>query len=199
VNRSAKKRHWVTTFLAVWMFADALWLLTWAAYDLYTLWSFYHRPHLWPPPVAPRSQQGFWIAAIFFNFESLLKLFPVPHVLLGMYQIAWFRTAMFRLLGPSWQTSHVLNSSINFAVLGLAIAMGYGLLRMREWARWCYCGFCLLWLWLFFPFVSVLFIFRMVYGLIIPVALLVFLFRNGLADKPARSSSPTTGNRAPVS
>ena len=34
---STRKRHWVTTLLAVWMFADATLMLLWTMYLLYGL------------------------------------------------------------------------------------------------------------------------------------------------------------------
>lgn len=86
----AKKRHWFTTLLAIWMFADALWLLIWETNELYMLWGFYHRPHTWPPPVSPTPHAGLWLAAIFYNFELLLRFFPVPHLLIVVRQTALF-------------------------------------------------------------------------------------------------------------
>jgi hypothetical protein len=186
-SAGAKRRHWVTTLLAVWMFADALWLLLREANHLYTLWEFHHRPHVWPPAVSPRPNAGFWLTAIYFNFERLLRLFPVPHLLLVVRQ-----TALFRMLDPGSTNSNALDSAMNLALFGIALAMGYGLLRMREWARWNYAALCVLSLLLFQPW-GFLFFFLMIANVAIPIALLVFLFRHGLAAKPRMISAPVAG------
>lgn len=36
------KRHWVATFLAGWMVADALLMLLWEAEQRYTVWQLHH-------------------------------------------------------------------------------------------------------------------------------------------------------------
>lgn len=187
---TAKRRHWFTTFLAVWMFADALWLLLWETNQLYTSWEFHHRPHTWPPTVPPKSPAGFWLTAIFFNFDLLLRLFPVPHLLFVVRQTALFRSV-------DWRNLNALNSSMNIALFCMALAIGYGLLRMREWARWSYAALCVFTL-LLFPPRGLFFFFLLITNFAIPVALLVFLFRHGLAAKPRTVSVSGQGDRFPT-
>jgi hypothetical protein len=192
----AKRRHWLTTLLAVWMFADALPLLVWDVGDLVMQWRFSHSPHVWPRPVSPNPRAGFLLSAIFYNFMILLGLFPAPHLLMVVRE-----TALFRMLHPGGNLN-ALNSSINIALFGMALAMGYGLLRMREWARWCYAALCVFCLLLFFPQKGLFFYVFIITNVAIPVALLVFLFRHGLAAKPRTvpaSAGENQGDSVPTS
>lgn len=182
----AERRHWLTTLLAVWMFADALWLLVWDVLTFVEQWRFSHSPHAWPRSVPPTPRAGFLLSAIFFNFMILLGLFPVPHLLMAVRE-----TALFRILEPG-SSNFVLYSSINIALFGMALAMGYGLLRMREWARWCCAALCIFCLLLYFPQKGLFFYVLIVTKVAIPVALLVFLVRHGLAAKP-RTHPPSAG------
>ena len=72
--------------------------------------------------------------AIQYNFRLLLSLLPAPHLLQGLRQLPWVR----RQLGMDL---HHVAIWFDLAVAGIAVALGYGLLRMREWARWIMRGY----------------------------------------------------------
>jgi len=178
------RRHWVTALLVVWMFADAAQMLFWTMSQLYTLWEFHHRPPS-QPLGRPGMHAGMWVVAIWYNFRLLLSLLPSPHFLQVLHQIPWVR----RRLGMDL---HPVTLWFDLAVAGMTVALGYGLLRMREWARWCYAGVCV------FAIVSLggvqfgLFLWplNLMGGFILPIALLIFLFRRGLSAAP-RGGSPS--------
>jgi hypothetical protein len=185
--KNTRRRHWVTTLLAVWMFADAALMLLWTINLLYGLWDYHHRPHNLPLVPAPRQPAGMtprlWFLAIWENFRILLSFLPAPHLLLGLLQIPWVRHHVY------WAYLNTLNIWFSLAVVGIAVALGYGLLRMREWARWSYAGLCVL---------AIVFLGGYQFGLfwpltilcafIMPIALLVFLFRRGLSVPPRGGS-----------
>ncbi|HKF21984.1 MAG TPA: hypothetical protein VKE93_10465 [Candidatus Angelobacter sp.] len=183
------KRHWVTTLLAVWMFADAALMLLWTIYELYLFWDFQLRPPNQPLVPAPRHNAGMsaglLVLAIWYNFRLLLSLLPAPHLLQGWLAMPWARRHF-------WMHSYLVSIWFDLAVSGIAVALGYGLLRMREWARWSYAGLCVL------AIVSLggvqfgLFLWPLTIltAFILPIALLVFLFRRGLSVPP-REGSPS--------
>ena len=126
------------------------------------------------------SHPSIWLGAIVDNLWGLLNLLPSPHLLFGLRE-----AVLFHLLHLRRTASLTQGSLLNFTVFGISVAMGYGLLRMRQWARWGYVGLCVLslglsislgWAASFHPLVA---IFRFI-GLILPVVLLIFLFRRGL-------------------
>jgi len=138
-----------------------------------------------PAAGRPGMHAGMWVVAIWYNFRLLLSLLPSPHFLQVLHQIPWVR----RRLGMDL---HHVTIWFDLAVAGMTVALGYGLLRMREWARWCYAGVCV------FAIVSLggvqfgLFLWplNLMGGFILPVALLIFLFRRGLSAAP-RGGSPS--------
>jgi hypothetical protein len=170
------KRHWVATLLAAWMFADALLMLLWEAQQRYSVWELYHGTRMSHPSI--------WLGAIVDNLRGLLNLLPAPHLLFALRE-----AVLFHLLHLRRTPSLMQGSLLNFVVFGISVALGYGLLRMRQWARWGYAGLCVLslilsiflgWAASFHPLVA---IFRFV-SLILPIVLLVFLFRRGLVAPP---------------
>ena len=171
------KRHWVATLLAVWMFADALLMLLWEAQQLYSVWGFHYRTRMPHSPI--------WRIVIIDNLFGLLGLLPAPHLLLALPQVFFPRT-----------NSLMRDSLLNIAIFGIAVATGYGLLRMRQWARWSYAAVCVLSivLSLFFnrPAATLLIAIynKFIGGIILPVVLLIFLFRRGLAAQSREASSP---------
>jgi hypothetical protein len=180
------KRHWVATVLAVWMFADALLMLLWETQQRYSVWELRHRPRMPHPSI--------WLNAITDNLWGLLNLLPAPHLLFVLRE-----AVLFHLLHLRRTPSLMQGSLLNFAVFGISVAMGYGLLRMRQWARWGYAGLCVLslmlsiflgWAASFHPLVA---IFRLI-GLILPIVLLIFLFRRGLVAPPR--GGPLIPNRS---
>lgn len=122
--------------------------------------------------------------AIWYNSRLLLSLIPSPHLLEGLRQLPWVR----RQLGMDL---HHVAIWFDLAVEGIAVGLGYGLLRMREWARWSYSGLCVL---------AIVFLGGVQFGLflwplsvlaafILPITLLMFLFRHGLSASPRTDSS----------
>src|SRR5215469_7255812 len=130
------RRHWVTTLLAVWMFADAAQMLLWTMSELYMrLWGFHHRPPNQPLGPNAGMNAGMWVLAIWYSLRLLLSLLPVPHLLQHLDQIPW-------LSGEARMILNHVALWVDLAVTGIAVALGYGLLRMREWARWSYAALC---------------------------------------------------------
>jgi hypothetical protein len=173
------KRHWVATLLAVWMFADAFLMLFQQAVQLYSVWGFHHRVRMSHPPI--------WHLVMLAYLWGLLSFLPAPHLLLALRE-----AILFHLLHLPHTSSLLRDSLLNMTVLGISVAMGYGLLRMRQWARWSYAGLCIisLVLTLFFQWAASGHPYAVVYGwiggFILPSVLLVFLIRRGLvAQTPA--------------
>jgi hypothetical protein len=184
--QGTSKRHWVVTLLAIWMFADGLLMLLWEAEQLYSVWGFRHRAGMSRP-----SAWLIWRHAILDNLWGLLQLLPTPHLLLTLREIV-----LFQLLHSPRTSSLLRDSLLNLAVFAIAVALGYGLLRAREWARWSYAGLCGLTLVL-----SILFgwatsihpsaaMFRFFGGFVSPIVLLVFLVRRGLVAQTPGSQRP---------
>lgn len=198
---STAKRHWVATLLAGWMFADALLALLWEATQLYSVWGFkpdhdfQRRTH---HLVAQPSLWYLWRIGIIEYFSGLLQLLPAPHLLLGLRE-----AVVYGLLHSRRTSSLLRDSALNITVFVIAVVLGYGLLKTREWARWSYAVVCvatllLAILWgLPLAFTHPVAIYRMISFLISPIALLVFLFRRGLVVQtpempvnPARTPAP---------
>lgn len=182
---SIPKRHWVTTLLAVWMFADAVLMLFWEAIQLYSVWGFHHRTGTPHPTIALP-----WPYVIFDYLRGLLNLFPAPHLLLAVPEIVFYK-----LMHLPRTSSLLRDSLLTVTVAAIAVAIGYGLLLAREWARWSYAALCILSvvLTVFFGWAGSMHLIAFVYGLIggfvLPIVLLVFLFRRGLIVQPRRGSS----------
>jgi hypothetical protein len=182
MNKIGARRHWIATLLAVWMFADAALMLSFTFYELYTLWAFHHRPPNQPWLLRPGHNggmsPGLLVLAIWDNFRLLLSFLPAPHLVQLWFHTPW----ALRRLGTH---SYPVTIWFDLAVTGMAVALGYGLLRMREWARWSYAGLCVLAILslggfqfgLFWPLTALS-------AFIMPIVMLVFIVRRGLSAPP---------------
>jgi hypothetical protein len=118
------RRHWIITSAAVCYFL-------FAAVDLWG-WFLYHGRI-----VALREQEPMGRRALGF-FYQLLALLPTPSL------IFWLKFALSRWLQRPVLQFGVAGFLYHLFVVCLSVLLGYGLLRMREWARWSLVGFCVL-------------------------------------------------------
>jgi hypothetical protein len=180
----APRRHWVTTLLAIWMFVYMALALA------YNLMLYIPRAHwMWGPNDHP-SQVRLWTTSILYTVWSLLDLLPTPN------QLVLLREIVRHLLHLPNTYSFVREVFFRGILLLLPLALGYGLFRVREWARWGYTSLCFLavgqWVIGWITGLSVRHIsYVTAFGEpILAVALIVFLVRRGLTAKPRLQPNP---------
>jgi hypothetical protein len=118
------RRHWIIT-------SAALSYFLFAAVDLWG-WFLYHGQI-----VALREPDPLrW--KVLGALYQLLALLPTPSL------IFWLKFALSRWLQRPVLQFGAAGFLYHLFVACLSVLLGYGLLRMREWARWSLAGFCVL-------------------------------------------------------
>jgi hypothetical protein len=188
---SQLRRHWIITLAALSYFL-------FAAVDL-CAWFLYHGRI-----VAVREQDPVARKILGVLYE-LLAMLPTPSL------IFWLKFALSRWLQRPVLQFGATGLLYHLFVVCLSVLVGYGLLRMREWARWSLACFCVLAvavdLHLFVATIRVAkrfppdtssvtwnaqeFLFQSappLLGVIVALALLVFVLRHGIQSKTPSSA-----------
>jgi hypothetical protein len=118
------RRHWIIT-------SAALSYFLFAAVDLWG-WFLYHGQIVTlgeQDPIGRRVLGGLYL---------LLAMLPTPSL------IFWLKFALSRWLQRPVLQFGATGLLYHLFVVCLSVLVGYGLLRMREWARWSLASFCVL-------------------------------------------------------
>lgn len=171
-----QKRHWVAKILAIWMFvyaANAVLL----RFLMLSGVLFLGRQGSAVGAAGPL-WHGWrvWALAIEQLVLDILHLLPTPDLLPALRA---FVISTFHLTNRAiYLRESIL---ITASLVALAVAMGFGLLRGHEWARWSYAVLCLLGLVLHSNHSLSLFgLLGLLVQLIAPILLLIFLIWRGL-------------------
>jgi hypothetical protein len=118
------RRHWIIT-------SAALSYFLFAAVDLWG-WFLYHGR------IVALGEQDPLERRVLGALYQLLALLPTPSL------VFWLKFALGRWLQRPVLQFGAAGFLYHVFVVCLSVLIGYGLLRMREWARWSLAGFCVL-------------------------------------------------------
>ena len=118
------RRHWIIT-------SAALSYFLFAAVDLWG-WFLYHGR------IVALGEQDPLERRVLGAVYQLLALLPTPSL------IFWLKFALSRWFERPVLQFGVAGFLYHLFVVCLSVLLGYGLLRMREWARWSLASFCVL-------------------------------------------------------